>query len=114
MDSSLGSSLSPTLSPDMKGFFKEKLRNMKPRRGKGREGKEVKGRCEEGSKGDPDCEGRGGRKGESGYSHLDCCADVPYNLAEEPEQVGGVLGKSLLFLENPNRYLSTQGNLVKG
>ena len=110
----MGSSLSPTLSPDMKGFFKEKLRNMKPRRGKGREGKEVKGRCEEGSKGDPNCEGRGGRKGESGYSHLDCCADVPYNLAEEPEQVGGGNGQSLLFLENPNRYLPAQGNLVEG
>ena len=77
MDSTMGTSLSPTLSPDMKGFFKEKLRSIKPRKGRVRNE-----------------EGRAGRAGEApdrtsaGYSHLDCCADVPYNLAEEPEQVG--------------------------
>ena len=72
MDSSLGSNLSPTLSPDMKGFFKEKLRSMKPR-------KANKVRVEEPK--------MGGTSASTGYSHLDCCADVPYNLAEEPEQV---------------------------
>ena len=75
VDSSLGSSLSPTLSPDMKGYLKEKLKSMKPRR--------------RGSKQETRSQG-GGRKGVEGYSHLDCCADVPYNLAEEPEQVDGV------------------------
>ena len=76
MDSSLGSNLSPTLSPDMKGFFKEKLRSIKPKKGNKVKAEEVLG---------------SGKKGASnattGYSHLDCCADVPYNLAEEPEQV---------------------------
>ena len=76
MDSSLGSNLSPTLSPDMKGFFKEKLRSMKPR-------KANKVRVEEPKMGLL----AGGTSASTGYSHLDCCADVPYNLAEEPEQV---------------------------
>ena len=76
MDSSLGSNLSPTLSPDMKGFFKEKLRSMKPR-------KANKVRVEEPKMG----LSAGGTSASTGYSHLDCCADVPYNLAEEPEQV---------------------------
>ena len=25
------------------------------------------------------------QKGASGYSHLECCANIPYNLEEEPE-----------------------------
>ena len=76
MDSSLGSNLSPTLSPDMKGFFKEKLRSIKPRKGNKVRVEEV-GVMRKGLS----------TGGATGYSHLDCCADVPYNLAEEPEQV---------------------------
>ena len=76
VDSSLGSNLSPTLSPDMKGFFKEKLRSIKPRKGNKVRVEEV-GVMRKGLS----------TGGATGYSHLDCCADVPYNLAEEPEQV---------------------------
>ena len=94
MDSSLGSNLSPTLSPDMKGFFKEKLRSIKPK--KGNKVRNVE-------------EGLGGKKGAnatttSGYSHLDCCADVPYNLAEEPEQVDTEY-KKILFELNSRKQI---------
>jgi len=67
--------LSPSLSPDMKLYFKEKLRSNlrldpKTRKTKDR-GKGVEaGRFQ---------------KGASGYSHLECCANIPYNLEEEPE-----------------------------
>ena len=79
MDSSLGSNLSPTLSPDMKGFFKEKLRSIKPRKGSSSKANKVEDSKKVSTTPAPAVT--------TGYSHLDCCADVPYNLAEEPEQV---------------------------
>ena len=71
MDSSLNI-LSPTLSPDMKVYFKEKLKTNlrldvrhknKYKTDKSRQMTEAKF-----------------QKGLSGYSHLECCANIPYNL----------------------------------
>ena len=91
MDSSLGSNLSPTLSPDMKGFFKEKLRSIKPRKGSSSKANKV----EDSKKGSTASTTAGAVT--TGYSHLDCCADVPYNLAEEPEQVGTLYTNTLKY-----------------
>ena len=62
----------------MKGFFKEKLRSIKPRKGNKVKVEEVLATGKKVSS---------AAATTTGYSHLDCCADVPYNLAEEPEQV---------------------------
>ena len=61
----------------MKGFFKEKLRSIKPKKGNKVKMEEVLGKKVSSN----------AAATSTGYSHLDCCADVPYNLAEEPEQV---------------------------
>ena len=91
MDSSLGSNLSPTLSPDMKGFFKEKLRSIKPKKGSSSKANKV-----EDSKKGPTASTTAAAV-TTGYSHLDCCADVPYNLAEEPEQVDALYTNTLKY-----------------
>ena len=81
----------------MKGFFKEKLRSIKPKKGNKVKAEEV---------------GGFGKKGTSntasttGYSHLDCCADVPYNLAEEPEQVDRSAQIYLTYIEI-QKYIDT-------
>ena len=78
MDSALNI-LSPTLSPDMKGYFKEKLKtNLRldaKQRNKSQDKKisEIKN-----------------LRGQTGYSHLEWCSNVPYNLEEEPEVVDGM------------------------
>ena len=75
VDSSLNI-LSPTLSPDMKLYFKEKLRsNWKHKSQSSEKQKQFESKFQ---------------KGHSGYSHLECCSNIPYNLEEEPEQVDGM------------------------
>ena len=75
VDSSLNI-LSPTLSPDMKMYFKEKIRsNWKHKSKSGDRQKQVENKFQ---------------KGHSGYSHLECCSNIPYNLEEEPELVDGM------------------------
>ena len=93
MDSSLGSNLSPTLSPDMKGFFKEKLRSIKPKKGSSSKANKV----EDSKKVSTTSAPAAATAVTTGYSHLDCCADVPYNLAEEPEQVGNPYTNTMKF-----------------
>ena len=78
IDSSLNL-LSPTLSPDMKMYFKEKIKNNLRLDVKHKKNKE-KVRSVEAKF----------QKGSSGYSHLECCANIPYNLEEEPEIVDGM------------------------
>ena len=78
MDSALNI-LSPTLSPDMKGYFKEKFKSnlrfdAKPKnKSKDKKTSEIKN-----------------LRGQTGYSHLEWCSNVPYNLEEEPELVDGM------------------------
>lgn len=78
MDSALNI-LSPTLSPDMKGYFKEKLKtNLRfdaKQRNKSKDKKTVEVK---------------NLRGQTGYSHLEWCSNVPYNLEEEPEVVDGM------------------------
>ena len=93
VDSSLGSNLSPTLSPDMKGFFKEKLRSIKPRKGSSSKANKV----EDSKKVSTTSAPAAATAVTTGYSHLDCCADVPYNLAEEPEQVDALYTNTLKY-----------------
>merc|ERR1719367_1633258 len=81
MDSSLNI-LSPTLSmsPDMKFYFKEKLKTNL------RIDAKQKSKSKDKTK---QSEARF-QKGHSGYSHLECCSNIPYNLKEEPEVVDGM------------------------
>ena len=81
MDSSLNI-LSPTLSmsPDMKFYFKEKLKTNL------RIDAKQKSKSKDKTK---QSEARF-QKGHSGYSHLECCSNIPYNLEEEPEVVDGM------------------------
>ena len=76
VDSSLNI-LSPTLSPDMKLYFKEKIRS------------NWKHKSQSSSEKQKQFENKF-QKGHSGYSHLECCSNIPYNLEEEPEQVDGM------------------------
>ena len=78
IDSSLNI-LSPTLSPDMKMYFKEKLKNNLRLDVKHKKNKDKVRNAEAKF-----------QKGVSGYSHLECCANIPYNLEEEPELVDGM------------------------
>ena len=81
VDSSLNI-ISPTLSmsPDMKFYFKEKLKTNL------RMDAKQKSKSKDKSK---QSEARF-QKGHSGYSHLECCSNIPYNLEEEPEVVDGM------------------------
>ena len=75
VDSSLNI-LSPTLSPDMKLYFKEKIRsNWRNKSKSSDKQRQVENKFQ---------------KGSSGYSHLECCSNIPYNLEEEPELVDGM------------------------
>eukprot|EP00090_Calanus_glacialis_P010228 TRINITY_DN18611_c0_g1_i1.p1 TRINITY_DN18611_c0_g1~~TRINITY_DN18611_c0_g1_i1.p1 ORF type:complete len:1338 (-),score=331.89 TRINITY_DN18611_c0_g1_i1:1056-4637(-) len=78
IDSSLNL-LSPTLSPDMKMYFKEKLKNNLKLDVKHKKNKDKMRNAEAKF-----------QKGVSGYSHLECCANIPYNLEEEPELFDGM------------------------
>jgi len=98
VDSSLNI-LSPTLSPDMKVYFKEKLKTNlrldvrhknKYKTDKSRQMTETKF-----------------QKGLSGYSHLECCANIPYNLEEEPEVVDGIKNPRV----NKNNHNEQQDDL---
>ena len=87
MDSSLANKLSPTLSPDMKVYFKEKLKTNLKLDSKLR--KQDKIRLKQ-SQSIIDAVNGKYQKGVSGYSHLECCSNIPYNLEEEPELVEGM------------------------
>ena len=78
MDSSVNI-LSPTLSPDMKLYLKEKLKSNLRLDAKHKN--KIKEKAVTDSK---------FHKGHSGYSHLECCSNIPYNLEEEPELVDGM------------------------
>ena len=79
MDSAINM-LSPTLSPEMKGYFKEKLKtNLR-----------FDGKQKHKSKDKKVSEMMHHHRGQTGYSHLEWCSNVPYNLEEEPEVVDGM------------------------